>query len=130
MWPVIGVRRRHRNCYRRIEWAGNAHAVEIPPLGVTGTPKGEELRSEPLSDDVLLESPTDAVPLNESRDERLKREQAAAPKPAVVGFDAELSVEDPASRSAYGTTYKNVDGSWTTVIDDTKHRSGYLASAR
>ncbi|MEQ1872242.1 MAG: PA14 domain-containing protein [Ilumatobacteraceae bacterium] len=56
--------------------------------------------------------------MNESLDERLKREQAAAPKPAVVGFDANLSVEDPDGRTSHGTTYKNVDGTWTSVIDD------------
>ncbi|MCE9623255.1 MAG: hypothetical protein K8R99_13010 [Actinomycetia bacterium] len=105
-----------------------AGPVEVPPLGVSGTPVGEVAKSEELPKDVLTEPPTDAVPVKESWATRLKREQAAAAKPSVVGFDEALSVEDESARSAYGTTFTNADGTQTTVIDD--HLVHYLVDGK
>lgn len=71
-----------------------AEPVDVPPLEVTGTPKGEELRPQDVPEGVLLEPPSDAVPVEESWNERLEREREAAPSPEVVGFDEQLSDED------------------------------------
>jgi len=103
-----------------------AGPVEVPPLGVSGVPVGEVARPSELPKDVLLEPPSDAVPVKESWDARLKRERAAAANPTVVGFDAKLSVEDPTARTSHGTTYHNLDGTWTTVIDD--HAVNFLSN--
>jgi hypothetical protein len=97
---------------------GAAGAVEVPPLGVSGVPLGESVKSEPSPGGLLSWPPSDWVPVVESWDARLARERAAAPEPVVVGFDAGLSVEDRSGRTSHGTTYRNADGSWTTVIDD------------
>jgi len=94
-----------------------ATAKAAPPLEVSGAPTGEALKPSTVPEDVLLEPPSDAVPVNESLDARLKREQAAAPKPSTVGFDKTKSKEDVAERTAFGTVYDNVDGTSTAVLD-------------
>ena len=89
------------------------------PLGVSGSPQGETLKSVPLPDDVLLEPPTDALPSSESLDDRLQRERAAAVEPAVAGFDEKLSREVVTDRTANSSTFQNLDGTFTTKIENT-----------
>ncbi len=92
-------------------------AGELAPLGVEGSPDGEDLVSLPPDDRVLLESPVDAEPVDESLEERLDRERRAMPKPAVVGFDPVRSVENVEDRSRFGTVFDNVDGTTTLTLD-------------
>ena len=63
---------------------------KLAPIGVAGAADGEDAVSVPVDDRVLLEPPTDAKPVAVSLADRLAVERAAAPRPAVVGLDAEL----------------------------------------
>ena len=92
-------------------------AGELAPLGVEGSPDGEDLVSLPPDDRVLLEPPVDAEPVDESLEERLDRERRAMPKPAVVGFDPVGSVENVEDRSRFGTVFDNLDGTTTLTLD-------------
>ena len=76
--------------------------AEVTPLGVAGTPNGEDLSASKVDGRVLLEPPVDAVPSDESLDERLARERASEPQPVSVGFDPLRSVEDVSERSRFG----------------------------
>ena len=103
-----------------------AVAVESPsvvgvvaaPLGVSGEAVGESLKADPVADDVLVEPPSDAVPSDESLEERLDRERAASVEPAVEGFDEVRSVEDVSERSEFASTYENVDGTSTMIVEN------------
>jgi hypothetical protein len=91
--------------------------AEVTPLGVAGTPNGEDLSASKVDGRVLLEPPVDAVPSDESLDERLARERASEPQPVSVGFDPLRSVEDVSERSRFGTVYDNPDGTKTVTMD-------------
>ena len=71
--------------------AAAAGVVSPLPLGVTGTAQGEVPPTDPAPTDVLLTPPSRGVPVDESLDERLARERAAAPRPAVA-FDLTTDV--------------------------------------
>jgi large repetitive protein len=95
-----------------------APTVVVSPLGVSGSPRGETLKPTPSRGEVLTEAPTVVgASMTESLDERLKRERASVAKPAVVGFDESRSVEDVSLRDANSTTFDNVDGTSTTVVE-------------
>ncbi len=76
----------------------------------------------------MVKPPSDAKPVNESLEDRLKRERDEAPVPPVRGYDRDRSVEDPSGRSRFGTTFNNVDGTQTTIIDD--HAVHYLVDGK
>jgi len=108
--------------------AAAAGVVSPPPLGVTGTAQGEAPPTDAAPTDVLLTPPSKGVPVDESLDERLAREKAAVPKPAVVGYDKKLSVEDASQRTSNGTVYRNPDGSQSVIVDD--HMVNYQVNGK
>ncbi len=89
----------------------------VAPLGVAGTPNGEDLSVPTDGGRTILDPPVDAEPVRESFEERVARERESAPKPVSVGFDPLRSVEDVSERSRFGTVYDNPDGTKTVTMD-------------